>query len=172
MPTSRSGDPDDLLVAAEKITRKLVSPATAIGAGERLTVRSLVTGPESKTRVAVVPTGQSALPGAHLPNELISLPTSLHAAGVSAVVSCLWEVSDLSARTLIHKFYSYWRERQIEPADALRAAQIWVRDVSSEELSRARPADSASGPSSRASNGEDRPFAAPIHWAGFVYSGM
>jgi CHAT domain-containing protein len=144
----------------------------AIGAEDRLTVRSLATASYLRARIAVIPTGQSALPGAHLPNELISIPTGLHAAGVSGVLACLWEIEHVSASTLINKFYSLWRDHQMEPAEALRAAQIWTRDMYANELGSAISAESASHPFLESSNEDDRPFAAPIHWAGFVYSGV
>jgi tetratricopeptide (TPR) repeat protein len=153
----------------------LVDPVTTcltIGTQVRLTVRALVTGPGSKTSIAVVPAGQSALPGAHLPNELISIPTGLHAAGVSAVLACLWEVDDLSARTIIDKFYSNWRDLQMEPPDALRAAQAWARNVSVKELGSEISTEIANRVSLRDPGANDRPFASPIHWAGFVYSGV
>ena len=153
----------------------LVDPVTTcltIGTQVRLTVRSLVTGPGSKISIAVVPAGQSALPGAHLPNELISIPTGLHAAGVSAVLACLWEVDDLSARTIINRFYSNWRDLQMEPPDALRAAQTWARSVSIKELASEISTEVAKPFSLKDLGADDRPFAAPIHWAGFVYSGV
>jgi len=153
----------------------LVDPVTTcltIGTQVRLTVRSLVTGPGSKTRIAVVPAGQSALPGAHLPNELISIPTGLHAAGVSAVLACLWEIDGLSARIIINRFYSNWRDLQMEPPDALRAAQIWARSVSMKELEAEISPEVTSRSPLKDLSANDRPFAAPIHWAGFVYSGV
>jgi CHAT domain-containing protein/tetratricopeptide (TPR) repeat protein len=143
-----------------------------LGTQDRLTVRSLVTAPSSNTRIAVVPAGESALPGAQLPNELISIPTGFHAAGVCGVLACLWEINNLGATTLMNKFYSFWRDHQMNPPDALRAAQTWMRNAHNNELKSVIPVDSIGRPPFESSDDDDRPFASPIHWAGFVYSGI
>jgi CHAT domain-containing protein len=143
-----------------------------LGTEDRLTVRSLVAAASSNTRIAVVPAGQSALPGARLPNELISIPTGFHAAGVCGVLACLWETNNLSATTLINKFYSLWRDHQMDPPEALQAAQTWMRNAHSNELGSALPVKLKDCPPLEPSDGDDRPFASPIHWAGFVYSGI
>jgi len=64
---------------------------------------------------------------------VISLPTGLAQAGVAGVVASLWLVSDLSTMLLMARFYELWRKRGMEPVEALRQAQFWVRDTTNGE---------------------------------------
>jgi hypothetical protein len=45
------------------------------------------------------------------------------------VVGSLWPVADALTCALIARFYELWRGDELEPAQALRKAQQWVRDT-------------------------------------------
>jgi CHAT domain-containing protein len=60
--------------------------------------------------------------------ESVSLSTGLLQAGSAAVIASLWSVRDDSTMILISHFYYLWQREQLEPAEALRQAQIWLRD--------------------------------------------
>jgi CHAT domain len=101
------------------------------------------------TRVSVLSACQTAqLDMANLPDEVSSMSTALLVAGSTAVVATQWPVGDQAAALLMSCFYKELIENDTEIGEALRRAQLWLRD---------------SEPS-----GE---FAHPLFWAPFVLAG-
>ena len=80
-------------------------------------------------RLAILSACETGLQGIENSDEAISLPTGLLQAGVAAVISSLWSVSDLSTMILLTRFYDFWRTEGSEISQALRQAQQWVRDT-------------------------------------------
>ena len=78
---------------------------------------------------------------------LIGLARGFMYAGARRVVASLWRVQDKATATLMARFYQGLFERHLEPADALRQAQLAM-------LSDA-----------------DGSYAFPYYWAGFVLQG-
>jgi CHAT domain-containing protein len=119
---------------------------------------------------------ETAVPGIELPDELIGLPGGLLQAGASGVIGSLWRVGDEATALLMRRFYRGWLEEALEPAEALRRAQRWVRDATRADHAAEIPqlfADAAERVPERL-----RPFwerarlhAAPVHWAAFVHVG-
>jgi hypothetical protein len=97
-------------------------------------------------RLAVLSACETGLPGAKLPEEAVSLPSGLIQAGVAGVVGSLWVVDDESTANLMACFYDLWLKEELEPPEALRQAQIWLRD-------------------------SDSGYAHPFYWAAFSYVG-
>ncbi|NJR70006.1 MAG: CHAT domain-containing protein [Synechococcales cyanobacterium CRU_2_2] len=87
-------------------------------------------------RLAILSACETGMIGTENADEAISLPTGLLQAGVAAVIASLWSVSDLSTMLLLTKFYDLWRSHQLEPDQALRQAQRWLRDTTNAEKSR------------------------------------
>lgn len=101
------------------------------------------------TRLSVLSACQTAqLDMANLPDEVSSMSTALLVAGTAAVVATQWPVGDQAAALLMSRFYEELVENKTEVGEALRRAQLWLRD---------------SEPS-----GE---FAHPRSWAPFVLAG-
>jgi CHAT domain-containing protein/tetratricopeptide (TPR) repeat protein len=68
------------------------------------------------------------------PDESVGLPWGFLQAGASGVVSSLWTVDDRSTSLLMDRFYREHLGNGRSPGLALRLAQMWVRDVTREEL--------------------------------------
>lgn len=115
-------------------------------------------------RLAILSACETGLPGADLPDEVVSLPTGLLQAGVAGVIASLWAVSDLSTMLLLSKFYELWRIESQEPPEALRQAQSWMRDSTESEI--------APLLGRRTRNPTNRPFSHPYYWAAFSYTGV
>lgn len=98
-----------------------------------------------KTRLAVLSACETGVPGLKLIDEMIGLPAGLMQAGVPGVVGSLWAVDDGSTALLMQNFYTFWRKGGMDPREALRQAQIWLRDSLLES---------------------------PYHWAAFTYTGV
>jgi hypothetical protein len=120
-------------------------------------------------RLAVLSACETGLPGAKLPEEAVSLPSGLIQAGVAGVVGSLWAVDDISTVLLMARFYDLWRKEGREPPEALRQAQIWLRDsTNAEKEAFFRHALPELGATRRF---QDRDFAHPFYWAAFSYVG-
>ncbi|NJO66091.1 MAG: CHAT domain-containing protein [Leptolyngbyaceae cyanobacterium RM1_405_57] len=115
-------------------------------------------------RLAILSACETGLVGTELADEAISLPTGLLQAGVAAIIASLWAVSDLSTMLLLSKFYELWRTENQEPPEALRQAQIWLRDSTEAEI--------APLLGRRTRNPTNHPFSHPYYWAAFSYTGV
>jgi CHAT domain-containing protein len=99
------------------------------------------------------------------------------------VVATLWPVNDLSTAVLVAEFYRLLLVDRHDPATALGQARQHLRNATTQELAEwfeRRYYDS--GGTDRAAyeaveyfrsrlDPADRPYADPVYWAGFVYSG-
>jgi CHAT domain-containing protein len=156
---------------------------------EMLTLRDILALRLENTRLAVLSACETGIAGTDLPDEVISLPAGLVQAGVAGVVASLWSVSDLSTMLLMARFYEFWKQKALAPAEALRQSQIWVRDSTNgeklafvknaiSEVSAGRlPGHVAEGLYQQhrialEMRADERDFAHPFHWAAFGYTGV
>jgi CHAT domain-containing protein len=119
-------------------------------------------------------------------DEHFGLPTGFLYAGAPTVYGSLWSVNDLSTALLMVKVYEGLEREGKSKPEALRDAQIWLRDLTAREaltlvqrkeaeLSGERMAWADVAPLRRAlewSDPHDRPFAHPYHWTGFQCVGV
>ena len=80
-----------------------------------LTLGNLLELRLSGVRLAVLAACETGIPGTHLPDEVIGLPTGLTQAGVAGVVASLWSVRDRSTMLLLVRFYDLWRLEGLVP---------------------------------------------------------
>jgi tetratricopeptide (TPR) repeat protein len=156
-------------------------------AGEqRLALPDLLALRLEKGRLAVLSACESGVPSTDLPDEMAGLPTGFQQAGLAGVVASLWAVNDPSTAMLMERFYRLWRQDGLAPAEALRAAQIWLRDTTNrgkaDYFKRDVPAlagcrmpemvaaDFFSQATAR--RPADRDFAHPFWWAAFYLTGV
>lgn len=114
-----------------------------------------------------------------LADEHYGLSTAFLCAGASTVWSTFWAVSDLSSALLMVRAYEALVREARSKCDALRSAQIWLRDLTVTELIKAlsrwetrskraatvlRPLRLSFEEGARSAH---RPFAHPYYWAGF-----
>jgi len=115
-------------------------------------------------------------------DEYISLPSGFLYAGSPSVVSSLWKVDDFATAFLMIKFYQNLCRLQTRKtgavAVALNQAQIWLRDVTKEELEEWTNHLSLT-PTQRADlfdlfedeETKEQPFQSPYYWAAFCAIG-
>lgn len=134
--------------------------------------------------VSACQAAQSELSG--LPEEALSIGAALLAAGAAGAIAALWPVHDAATALLMVRLYEHLNDG-IEPPEALRRAQTWLRDLT--ELDRRAfeaahpllrgelrrlapdPDDPARVKPLQAMPGSATPFAHPDFWAGFVAMG-
>ncbi|WP_208897518.1 CHAT domain-containing protein [Streptomyces incarnatus] len=105
-------------------------------------------------------------------SDPVPLPYSLVISGAKGCVAALWQPGDLAVRLLTTLFYEEWESRS--PAEALRLAQLRLRDMTNEELVTHMPELAGTAPQSarsRARWSRMRPFAGIGHWGAFLYAG-
>ncbi len=123
----------------------------------------------------------------HAPDEYLGLPAGFLQAGAPAVISTLWAVADLSTMLLMERFYQGHLDEGLSLPAALRAAQLWLRDLPAGELSESiRAARQGTGelriPAAAlmrdqigrftALDDGERPFSHPFYWAAFILNGL
>lgn len=140
---------------------------------EVLTVRDVMAQRETPARLAVLSACETSMPGAVLPDEVVGLPTGLVEGGVAGVVGSLWSVPDLSTALLMMRFYELWRAEGIEPCEALRQAQRWLRDATNGEIAARFPTRGEVRGGDRAHRlwAAARPYRHANFWAAFTYTG-
>lgn len=132
-----------------------------------LTIRDLLVERVSRGGIAVLSACESGISAFQLASEAVSLPTTLLQAGAVGAVGTLWPVHDLATFVLITRFYDEWLGRGRTPQDALRHAQLWLRDASSADFRRQRREAMFRGGEAE----ENPPWGDPRYWAAFVYVG-
>ncbi|WP_287265096.1 CHAT domain-containing tetratricopeptide repeat protein [Moorena sp. SIO3A2] len=121
----------------------------------------------------------------NISDEYIGLPSGFLVAGSPAVVSSLWKVNDLSTALLMIKFYDNLLNSQMSLAVALNQAQLWLRDVTKENLllwieslsiksyqKRRLSAPLLKNDDFKYLRPSDKPFEKPYHWAAFCAIGQ
>lgn len=163
-----------------------LSSGLVMAEGYGLTVRHLLEKHLPGARLAVLSACETGMPSdLKRPDEVVGLPAGFLQAGVAGVVASLWSVADLSTMVLMVRFYDNWRNQQMQPAEALRQAQQWMRrtddadkekyihphlnqedipagaEVTGRHLGDALADESAALPD----------FSHPYYWAAFAYTG-
>ncbi|TCO54268.1 CHAT domain-containing protein [Actinocrispum wychmicini] len=125
---------------------------------ERLSAEEFVDASSSRDlAVAVIAACRSNESGRGY-DEAFSLATAFLAHNTRSVISARWNVPDNETSVLMYMFHHFLREEGLRPADALRAAQLWM--IRAGELPAGTPAIL-------------NPLASPDvrTWAAFVHSG-
>ncbi|GIF77862.1 CHAT domain-containing protein [Asanoa siamensis] len=118
-----------------------------------------------RRRLAVLSACQTNLSGSAMPNEAVGLPSALIQLGFAGVIATAWAVDDLATTYLMTVFYHAWCQEGREPVVALNLAQQWLRGARHADLLALLPdVTPAGGPG-------EFPYADPIYWAAFAYTG-
>ncbi|WP_433825961.1 CHAT domain-containing protein [Actinoplanes sp. CA-015351] len=96
-------------------------------------------------------------------DEAMGLPAGLAYGGARTVVGTLWETGDMSAALLVSRFYTNHLRDRMTPADALAAAQRWLRNATQVELADFARSVGLPEPTRRLGH--------PMHWAPFIAIG-
>ena len=181
-----AADADYLHLACHATGGMLDSSEAALALADRLLSPFELTEIATlQTRLAVASaceTAHSELTG--LAEEVYSIAVILIAAGSACAIATQWAVNDASAAMLMTRLYELMITRRLRPPEALRAAQLWMRDLDvkeEQEFLRAHPA-LARDIGTRRARGEcigapmeaidaTRRFSDPVYWAPFVAIG-
>jgi CHAT domain-containing protein/tetratricopeptide (TPR) repeat protein len=158
--------------------------ALLLADGERLTVRDLVDRSDlGHPRLVILSACETGVfDFQRTPDEFIGLPATFLQAGSAGVIGSLWPVDDTSTALIMMKFYDFYLAKNLEPALALRRAQLWLREatrpqidafltelVQSARLSLSQ--ESLLRKSLTGGTANEKPYAHPYYWAAFQFYG-
>ncbi|WP_139240498.1 CHAT domain-containing protein, partial [Geitlerinema sp. PCC 9228] len=158
----------------------------SMAGNEFLTLNDLFALRLPGARLAVLSACETGLPGGRVIDEAVSLPTGMLQAGIAGVVASLWAVLERETTMLMIRFYELWRCQNLDPPEALRQAQQWMRDTTNQEKIDyfqsccSESATTGITPetarslyrSIRFTPPQNRDFAHPFYWAAFGYTGI
>lgn len=146
------------------------------------TAAEILDGPQLEARLVVASACETGViqGGTSVADEAISLATVFLGAGAAACIATLWSVNDYATALLMTRFYESLSSQTVDaPAAALREAELWLRDLTDE--AEAAYVSTRSALSEHTTRGlrvpgsstarPERPFASPVYWAPFVFSG-
>ena len=161
-------------------SREPLDSGLVMANGQRLTLRDVGDSEAlAGMRLVVLSACQTGLTDFNdLPDEVIGLPAGFLQAGAAGVAGSLWPVDDRSTALLMTDFHRRMGEG-LPPAEALRAAQLALRNMTRREVSdyymshMRMPTEVASAAHAELPPGQDsdRIYADPYYWAGFTYTG-
>jgi CHAT domain-containing protein len=139
---------------------------------EMLTVQDFLNA-NLNARLVGLSACETGIIGEKLPDEVVGLPTSLLQAGVAGVVASLWVADDFSTMLLMAQFYQRWfNEYPDNPAEALRFAQIWVRDSTQSKIEEFLKTFLSESEVNEILEDKEINFSHPYFWAAFSYTGV
>ena len=115
-------------------------------------------------RLVVLSACQTNTTGIALPNEVVGFPSTLLQLGFAGAIATAWSVDDQACAFLMARFHRLWRRDGLHPAIALSRAQRWLRGATRAELAEMVPQIVVPGD-------DPYPFAHPLYWAAFAYTG-
>jgi len=154
---------------------------------DRLTVQDLILGNVdlTKVRMVVLAACQTGITDfTKVPNEVIGFSGAFMQGGVPAIISTLWPVDDMVTMLLLKRFYQIYLQKNQPPVHALQQAQHWLRDATVDELrlvdfyqniyfeSKKKDQEAYLAMRHYKNRLQEKPFAHPYYWAGFVFSGV
>lgn len=131
------------------------------------------------TRLTVLSACNTAVAGTNLPDEVVAMPTALLQAGGTGIIASLWAVGDRATAMLMTEFYRQFAVNRLAPANAMRAAQQWMRDTTNAEKVRHwsscagewLPAEVARRLSESLEVTDEHAHSAPWWWGAFTHVG-
>jgi CHAT domain-containing protein len=152
-------------------------------------------------RLAVLSACETGLyDAAKNPDEFVGLPTAFLELGAAGVIGSLWQVDDRATALLMARFYDFHIDEGLPPPAALKQAKAWLRNATNRELTayaqtamkkahaqeahmpdlaaslarRGRVISAANGDAAQAPEVDpnEKQFAHPYYWSGFVYTGV
>jgi CHAT domain-containing protein len=132
----------------------------------------------ARTRLVIASACQTGVIAGHeATDEALALSTVFLGAGAAGVIASLWSVEDYATSLLMVRFYEALIDKPDDPAQALRIAALWLRDLTPEAEARYAnrhpmlAEQRRRAPDSYPQSGEGSRFGRPTCWAAFVLSG-
>lgn len=160
-------------------TARPVRSSLLLGRGESLSVAILARLKSSNGNFAFLSACETANGGQDMPDEFANIAAAFLACGFKGAIGSLTKVNDVAASILARRFYWQFVLEGDGAAEALRHAQMWLRDATATEVSQwldtlgpAATPDEASLRTNLSKSNGGRIFAHPKYWSPFVYYGV
>lgn len=154
-----------------------------------LSALELTAAGQLHSRCVVISACQTAVPEiTEAPGEVFATSTVVLIAGSACAIASLWPVDDAATAFLMTRLYEEMMVNGLRPPEALRRAQLWLREVTEEQKTtflgehpaleaEVRRRTNAGDPPGRRGPGAptapegNRPFSHPVYWAPFIAVG-
>lgn len=113
-----------------------------------LTVRDVLKLAPRDARLALLPTCRTGALDEAVLDEAAGMPSAFLQGGYAGVMATGWDADGWVCSLITDRFYTHWLGDGLEPEQALRQAQIWVRDSTNAEKYAAYPQLPALAPES------------------------
>lgn len=139
--------------------------------GQTLTSREVLNLRLDRTSLTFLSSCESAVGTPDLPDEVINISSSFTEAGVAGVIATLWPVDDFATMLAAYRTHHLMRTENLPGVEALRQAQIWLRDSDTAAKHAALGSPVATGTAAERLVASSRLHAHPYYWAAFTYTG-
>lgn len=139
-----------------------------------LTVRDVLGLTPLDVRMAVLPACRTGALDRTVLDEAAGMPSALLQGGYAAVMATGWDADGWVCALITDRFYAHWLGEGMEPEQALRQAQIWVRDSTNAQKHAAYPGIAELAPEPGEASGpwaSARADAGVLGWAVLSYHG-
>jgi len=125
-----------------------------------------------RTDLVVLSACQTVIGKMSAGDEIVGLNRAFLYAGTPSVIASLWSVDDFTTTLLMEHFYTHL-QAGMGKAEALRKAQVWLRDLTVAELrdSYSELMEGTEYEYLLKLEATERPFVSPYYWSAFVLSG-
>jgi len=114
------------------------------------------------------------------PNEYIGFASSFMRVGVPSLITARWRIDDQATSLLFQKFYEFHIEMKLSPSEAMRKAQIWLKDLQygdiptpQNENTRMNEEEYSEFVAGVKGNIDSlKPYSHPFYWAAFNFIGL
>ncbi|MFD3519099.1 CHAT domain-containing protein [Streptomyces sp. NPDC058653] len=104
-----------------------------------LTVRDVLGLTPRDVRMALLPACRTGALDQTVLDEAAGMPSAFLQGGYAGVMATGWDSDNWVCALITDRFYAHWLREGMEPEQALRKAQIWVRDSTNAEKNAAYP---------------------------------
>ncbi|MFC8829149.1 CHAT domain-containing protein [Streptomyces sp. NPDC057137] len=104
-----------------------------------LTVRDVLRLDALDVRMAVLPACRTGALDQAVLDEAAGMPSAFLQSGYAGVMATGWDADGWVCALITDRFYAHWLGEGMEPEQALRQAQIWVRDSTNAQKHAAYP---------------------------------
>jgi len=163
-------------ITKHKERANLVSSLSTIflGSNETLSTSRLLSLRLTRTRLVVISGCETNLSDYGVAtDEMLGFTASFLQAGAGSVIGSYWRVDDIGTALIMIRLYKNLKERRLNVGTALREAQLWLRNLTYEDLLYKEIPELGAGFTHLQSEWQDkplsaRPFEQPYFWAGFA----
>jgi CHAT domain-containing protein len=150
---------------------KARGPSEVIADDGYLSADEIASLPLGRTNLVVLSACESGLGETAGGEGLLGMQRAFQIAGARNTIATLWKVNDAATKLIMQEFYKNYLTRQMPPAAAMRAAQLWALNHGAIVSGAIRGVEEEIDPADLDAPATDAQRLPPRYWAAFLASG-